>query len=120
MGLKDTLLCSVFAIALPIGQLMFKWAAIYNADMEGPFLLRVIRNWPLIGAFAWYGLTALFWFYVLTRVPLSTAYVFSLVGSALVPMIAWAVFKEPFSWPMLGGYALMLAGLTVIMSQARA
>jgi multidrug transporter EmrE-like cation transporter len=120
MGLKDTLLCSVFAVALPIGQAMFKFAAIYNARLEGPLVLRLLRNWPLMGAFAWYGVTALFWFYVLTRVPLSSAYVFSLVGSGLVPLIAWAVFKEPFSWTLLAGYALMLAGLTVIMTQGRA
>jgi drug/metabolite transporter (DMT)-like permease len=120
MGLKDTLLCSVFAVALPVGQAMFKWAAIYNTRLEGPFALRVLQNWPLFGAFAWYGMTALLWFYVLTRVPLSSAYLFSLMGSALVPLIAWAVFKEPFSWPMLAGYALMLAGLTVVMTQANA
>lgn len=120
MGLKDTLLCSVFAVALPVGQAMFKFAALYNARLEGGFVSRVLRNWPLMGAFAWYGLTALFWFYVLTRVPLSTAYLFSLVGSALVPLIAWAVFKEPFSWGLLGGYVLMLAGLGLIMAQGRA
>jgi multidrug transporter EmrE-like cation transporter len=119
MGLKDTLLCSVFAVALPIGQAMFKYAAVYNARLEGPLIERLVRNWPLMGAFAWYGMTALFWFYVLTRVPLSSAYVFSLVGSALVPVIAWAVFKEPFSWTLFIGYALMLAGLTVIMTQTR-
>jgi drug/metabolite transporter (DMT)-like permease len=120
MGLKDTLLCSVFAVALPIGQAMFKWAAIYNTRLEGPFLVRAIQNWPLLGAFAWYGMTALFWFFVLTRVPLSSAYLFSLVGSALVPVIAWVVFKEPFSWGMLAGYALMLMGLTLVMTQSRA
>jgi hypothetical protein len=76
---KDMALCSVFAVALPVGQMMFKWAAIYNARLTGPLVLRVVTNLPLIGAFAWYGVTALFWFYVLTRVPLSTAYAFSLV-----------------------------------------
>ena len=82
--------------------------------------LPTVLGAELMGAFAWYGVTALFWFYVLTRVPLSSAYVFSLVGSGLVPLIAWAVFKEPFSWTLLAGYALMLAGLTVIMTQGRA
>lgn len=120
MGLKDTFLCSVFALALPIGQAMFKFAAIFDAGLEGPFWLRAIQNWPLLGAFAWYGMTALFWFFVLTRVPLSSAYLFSLVGSALVPVIAWVVFKEPFSWGMLAGYALILVGLTIVMAQSRA
>ena len=115
MGLKDTLLCSAFAIALPAGQLMFKWASIYNQSLTGPLPLRLLRNWPLMGAFAWYGLTALVWFYILTRVPLSQAYPFSILSSALVPVAAWLVFKEPVNWSMAGGFALMLAGLLVIL-----
>lgn len=120
MHWKDALLCSVFAVALPVGQVMFKWASIYNTRLEGPFILRVLQNWPLMGAFAWYGVTALFWFYVLTRVPLSSAYMFSLVGSALVPLAAWLIFKEAFSWQMAIGYGLMLAGLVVVVSQSPA
>jgi drug/metabolite transporter (DMT)-like permease len=118
---KDAALCGGFAIALPIGQALFKFGARYDAGRTGPFLVRVMTNPPLIGAFAWYGLTALYWFYVLTRAPLSTAYAFSLLGSGLVPLIAWAVFKEPIGWRFAAGYVLMLAGLLVIVQgQARA
>lgn len=120
MGLKDTLLCSAFAVIMPIGQALFKWAAIYNEGLGGPLPLRVLRNFPLLGAFAWYGLTALLWFYILTRVPLSSAYVFALMGTGLVPLIAWLIFKEPVSWSLALGYGLMLAGLAVIMIQNRA
>lgn len=120
MGWKDALLCSLVALALPIGQVMFKGAAIYSARLEGSVLWRLAQNWPLMGAFAWYGATALLWFYVLTRVPLSAAYIFSLVGSALVPVAAWVIFKEPLSWPMAIGYALMLTGFLVIVTQVRA
>ncbi|HEY9235594.1 MULTISPECIES: DMT family transporter [Phenylobacterium] len=120
MTLKDMLLCGAFAVALPIGQLLFKWAAIHNASQQGPFLLRVLQNYPLMGAFAWYAATALFWFYVLTRTPLSTAYAFSLIGSALVPLAAWLIFKEPVSVGMAAGYAMMLAGFFIILMQVRA
>lgn len=115
MNLKDAALCAGFAIALPIGQTLFKAAALYNARLTGPLPLRLIGNWPLIGAFAWYGFTALFWFYILTRVPLSFAYTFSIVGSGLVPLIAWLVFREPLDWRFAAGYVLMLAGFAVIM-----
>ena len=71
-------------------------------------------------AFAWYGLTAFFWFYILTRVPLSLAYAFSIVGSGLVPLVAWLVFKEPLDWRFAAGYLLMLTGFAVIMSGQRA
>ncbi len=90
MSPKDVALCSVFAVALPLGQMLFKWGAVYDGRLSGPFLARVIVNYPLLGAFAWYGLTALLWFYVLTRVPLSLAYAFSLVGCA------W--FRSPDGW----------------------
>ena len=120
MGLKDTLLCGIFAVALPAGQALFKWAAVYDRGLSGSFVSRVLHNWPLMGAFGWYGLTALLWFLALTRVPLSTAYAFSLVGSALVPLIGWLVFKEPFSWTALGGYAFILTGLVIVVSQVRA
>jgi drug/metabolite transporter (DMT)-like permease len=117
MSPKDVALCSVFAVALPLGQAMFKWGANYDARLTGPFLLRVIQNYPLMGAFAWYGLTALLWFYVLTRTPLSTAYAFSLAGSCLVPLIGWLVFKEQPSWSMAAGYLLMFAGLFLIIGR---
>ncbi len=115
---KDMALCSVFAVALPLGQMMFKWGAVYNERLSGPFLMRVVQNYPLMGAFAWYGVTALLWFYVLTRVPLSSAYAFSLIGSCLVPLAGWLVFKEQASWTMIAGYGLMVAGLFLVVRPA--
>jgi len=115
MKLHDFLLCAVFSIALPIGQVMFKFAAIYNERLQGPLLMRLITNYPLLGAFAWYGATSLVWFYILTRVPLSLAYTCSILGSGLVPLVAWLIFKEQLSWQFAAGYALMLAGFLVIM-----
>jgi multidrug transporter EmrE-like cation transporter len=118
--LKDALLCAGFSLALPIGQTLFKFAAVTNAKMSGPLLVRLATNLPLIGAFAWYGVTALFWFYILTRVPLSIAYAFSIVGSGLVPLVAWWVFKEPLDWRFGVGYLLMLSGFAVILQGQRA
>ena len=83
MPFKDMLLCLGFSLALPAGQMLFKWGADYSRGIEGNFIAKVIFNYPLMGAFAWYGLTALFWFYILTRVPLSLAYPFSILGAAL-------------------------------------
>ena len=118
LSAKDVALCSVFAVALPLGQMLFKWGAVYDKQLTGPFLVRVMQNYPLIGAFAWYGVTALLWFYVLTRVPLSLAYGFSLVGSCLVPLAGWLVFKEQANWSMALGYVLMVAGLFLIVRPA--
>jgi multidrug transporter EmrE-like cation transporter len=48
-------------------------------------------------------------------VTLSIAYPFSLMGSALVPLVGWFVFKEPVDWRFGVGFGLMLVGLLVIM-----
>lgn len=108
-------MCSAFAVALPIGQVMFKWAANYNARLEGSFVLRLLQNWPLMMAFAWYAATAIFWFYILTRLPLSSAYVFSMLGAGLVPLMGWLIFKEQLTWQFAAGFGLMLAGFLVVM-----
>lgn len=114
----DIALCLSFAVVLPAGQTLFKWAALYNERLSGPLPGRLLANYPLMGAFAWYALTALLWFYVLTRVPLSVAYAFSLVGACLVPLAAWLVFKEQASWTMAAGYVLMIIGLFLIVRPA--
>jgi multidrug transporter EmrE-like cation transporter len=112
---KDMILCAAFAVVMPAGQTLFKWGAVYNERLSGTFVARVLQNYPLMFAFAWYAASAILWFYILTRVPLSAAYPFALVGTALVPLIGWLVFKEPASWTMLAGYALMIAGLGLIV-----
>lgn len=117
MNGREMLLCGGFSLALPVGQVMFKSAAVFYAKQTGPLLLKLMTNWPLLGAFAWYGLTSLLWFYILTKVPLSRAYPFALAGTGLVPILAWAIFKEPIGWRMGVGFALMLAGLFVVQSQ---
>lgn len=108
---KILALCGVFSIAVPVGQVLFKWAAIYSARLEGPLIWRLLQNYPLILAFAWYGASALLWVYILTRAPLSVAYPMAILGTGLVPLFAWAVFREPISWNLTIGYVLMIAGV---------
>jgi drug/metabolite transporter (DMT)-like permease len=117
---RDILLCAVFAVVMPAGQVMFKWAAVYNERLSGPPLQRLFANWPLMGAGVWYAMTALLWFYILTRVPLSTAYAFALVGACLVPAMGWLLFKEQASWQMGLGYLLIFAGLFLVVGRQAA
>ena len=114
---KDLALCLVFALALPIGQVMFKWAAMRHASLTGPIFERLLQNPQLFGAFALYGACSVLWVYILTRVPLSLAYPVAILGSGLVPLLAWAAFREPIGWRMAAGYALMLTGL--VLTQQR-
>jgi drug/metabolite transporter (DMT)-like permease len=114
MTLVDLALCSAFALCLPAGQTLFKAAALRHAQLKGPLPMRFVRNYALMAAAAWYGLTALFWFYILTRVPLTQAYPYSIAGSALVPVFAHLIFREPLTRRFIAGYLMILAGMLVI------
>ena len=50
MNLKDVLLCGGFSLALPIGQTLFKFAAVNNERLSGPLVMRLVTNVPLLGA----------------------------------------------------------------------
>jgi multidrug transporter EmrE-like cation transporter len=51
---------------------------------------------------------------VLREVPLSRAYPITALGMLLVPAIGLFMFKEPFSWSLVGGGALLIAGVCII------
>ena len=114
MKLSDLLLCAGFSLSLPVGQALFKWSANVYGTQTGSLLFKLTHNLPLFLALSWYGMSAFFWFYILTRIPLSAAYPIAILGSALVPVFAWLFFRERLSPDLILGYALMLAGLYVI------
>lgn len=114
----DLALCLAFSLALPAGQVLFKLGAEHTRQVEGGLLAKVILNPPLIGAFAWYGLTSLLWVYILTRAPLSQVYPFSILGAALTPVLAVLLFRESLPPQAWLGYVVMLAGFMLVMRPA--
>jgi drug/metabolite transporter (DMT)-like permease len=60
----------------------------------------------------------MFWFYILTRIPLSAAYPVAILGSGLVPFFAWIFFRERLSPELLVGLGVMLLGLYIIQRGA--
>jgi drug/metabolite transporter (DMT)-like permease len=114
----EVLMCGAFALTLPVGQMLFKWASGHRSDPAGRLVRRLAGHWRLAIACGWYAATALFWFFVLTRVPLTAAFPFAIAGSGLVPLMAAVVFKEPLSWRYGAGYLLLLAGLALAVGEA--
>jgi hypothetical protein len=66
---KDVALCASFAVVLPLGQSLFKWAAVYDKQLSGPLFARMFQNYPLMGAGVWYAMTAVLWFCSRSRPP---------------------------------------------------
>lgn len=115
----DIALCSAFSLCLPVGQIFFKLAANNAIHGQGNYFQKALTNPPLYGALGWYAMTAGFWYLILTRLPLSTAYVFSIAGAGLVPVAAWLVFREPVTARYAVGFAIMLIGFFVAVSSTR-
>jgi drug/metabolite transporter (DMT)-like permease len=117
MSSSQMILCGVFALCLAGGQILFKMAALsWNASVpdKGPFL-SVFSPW-LAAAGLTYGATAFLWLYILRSAPLNQAYLFSIAGSALVPIAAYVLFKEPVSAKYWAGFILTLLGIYLCIS----
>lgn len=107
-------LCLVFSSCLGAGQLLFKLAANdINANFPSMGLLSVVSPYA-IGAVALYGATTILWVYILTRLPLSIAYPFSLAGAVVVIGLAHYWLGEPLAPRQLAGTATVLLGLAII------
>jgi drug/metabolite transporter (DMT)-like permease len=104
--------CCLFAIALAVGQLMFKFAAA-EISAAPTWRAALLSNW-LLGALALYALTTALWIFILMQMPLSRAYPFALLGAAIVPVLAYFVLSEPISPLYVGGMAAMIVGLALI------
>lgn len=118
LGGLDLALCLAFSLALPAGQVLFKLGAEQTRRIDGGLVAKVALNLPLMGAFAWYGLTSLLWVYILTRAPLSQVYPFSILGAALTPIMAVFLFRESLPPQAWLGYVVMLAGFVLVMRPA--
>ncbi|MEM6415334.1 MAG: transporter [Pseudomonadota bacterium] len=118
MTLKHALLCLVFAASLSVGQVLFKFSAnAWNSNAaESRGFISSILTPSFVAAIAVYGLTTILWVYILRSVPLSKAYVFSFLGSSIVPLLATYFFNEPLSVKYYFGFAIMLGGVYLCIS----
>jgi drug/metabolite transporter (DMT)-like permease len=105
-------LCLTFAGSLAFGQVAFKSAAeAWRRKAEFDSTVFSFISPQLIGAFLLYGATAFLWLYILRDMSLSRAYTFSLLGSAIVPIMAFLIFHEPLTARFFVGFVLVLFGV---------
>lgn len=105
--------CS-FGIALAVGQILFKVAADQRAPGGEtlPFI-QIAFSWPMIAACIIYALTIILYVFLLQQIPLSRAYLFSMAGSAIVPLLAIVIFKEDFSVKYIIGVLFVISGVAI-------
>ena len=103
-----------------VGQIALKQGMlnIGHLELRFPMMLltfsRVLVNPLVVVGLGLYGLSALLWLVVLSRVELSYAYPMISLNYVLVIGLSWAIFHERLSWSKLLGTLMICLGVRVL------
>ena len=113
-GCVDNFWLISFAVAMTVGQLLFKQAANAIGGRAGGSAVGALLASPALWlALVVYGGATVSWIWILTRVPLSRAYPFAALAMILVPLASVLIYGErvkPLFWL---GSLLVIAGIVV-------
>lgn len=116
LSLAQAVLLAGYAVAMAGGQLLFKLASARFAA-AGSLAERTaglfLNGYFLLAVALYLALTVL-WVWILSFTPLSRAYPFVALAFVLTPVLAAALFGEPWSWRLLAGIGLILGGLLLV------
>jgi len=116
-------LCSVTpAVA---GQLILKYAiGRMNLSMEetGPvgYYVRLFTTPIVLLGFLMYGVSSLFWLFILSKLPLSLAYPLVSMGYVLVVFFSWLLLREHVGIGRMAGVAVICCGVALLALSAPA
>ena len=89
-------------------------AVLAGRDNPLQILLTIFTSpWVLIGL-ACFGLSAVVWLFVLSKIPLSSAYPFVALGIAITVVAGRFLFGEPISAAKLIGVVIILVGISTV------
>ncbi len=119
---KSMILILIAVLMGVLGQLLLKMGITQVGTLESSGGLagliqvgiRVFSNLKVLGGFAAYGLSSLFWIVVLSKIDLSLAYPMLALNYVLVPLTAWLFLNEqvpPLRWLGIG---VVIIGVVVI------
>jgi undecaprenyl phosphate-alpha-L-ara4N flippase subunit ArnE len=112
----------IWAIALlsivlsAAAQLLMKigMTSVGSTGLGGNSLLAAASNIYVAGGFAAYGIGAILWLKVLSRVELSLAYPLVSLAFVVVTVLSWLVLGERLSAGRIAGIALIVIGVAVM------
>ena len=122
MSPKSMILILVAVLLGVLGQLLLKMGITqvgtlaFGSDLAGLIQLglRVFGNLKVLGGFAAYGLSSLFWIVVLSKVDLSLAYPMLAINYVLVPLTAWLFLGEQVPTLRWLGAGVVIVGVVII------
>ena len=108
-------LASIALSALAQLSMKIGMTRIREAHVTGPELAtRIVLSPHVIGGLAMYGVGAVLWLAVLSRVPLSMAYPLVSLGFVFVSVLAWSVLGESLPLLRVAGIACILVGVAMV------
>ncbi|OCT12052.1 hypothetical protein A8709_29810 [Paenibacillus pectinilyticus] len=101
-----------------IGQVLMKLGATkLNTTASTTLFTKLLMMFTqpfIIEGLVCYGLSAIFWIFGLTRLPLSQAYPMVAIGYILVFILAVLIFKETVSLAKISGLMIIVVGVIVL------
>lgn len=108
----------VFAVGMGMGQLLLKYAAHRQAQTADQgvisHLLALTLDWPFQLGAASYAILLVFWVWLLTFLPLSRAYPFTLLSLVVAAVGGALFFEEPLTPRFLMGLSVIGVGLLIL------
>jgi drug/metabolite transporter (DMT)-like permease len=117
--LKDILLIVFSVLLASLGQLVLKLGMIkvgrISSFASAPSMIFAALLSPIVlGGLALFGISALAWMVVLSRVKLSIAYPMVSLGYIVAVVFAWRIFHEPIKPVTIAGCLTIILGVFLI------
>lgn len=119
MSVVNVAMLAVYSLGLSFGQVLFKLAAEHSRPDggAGTFILSLLTSWYFYLAVAVYGLLTVLWIWILTRVPLSSAYPFVGLAFVFTPALGVLIFRESVDIGYLASLAMIVGGLGLLATR---
>lgn len=118
MKISQIIMVMIFSVGMGLGQLLLKFSAQRQlAKIESNWLLRITSlfcDWTFLLGIAIYGLLLVYWVWLLTFLPLSRAYPFTLLSIIVAAFGGSIFFNESFSFSFVVGLVIIGVGLFVL------
>lgn len=118
MKLSQVIMVMIFSVGMGLGQLLLKFSAQRQAMNSGSgWIIRLsslFSDWTFLLGIALYGLLLVYWVWLLTFLPLSRAYPFTLLSLVVAAIGSSLFFNESLTFPFIAGLAIIGVGLVVL------
>jgi undecaprenyl phosphate-alpha-L-ara4N flippase subunit ArnE len=117
MSAVHLVVLALVPLIIAVGQVLFKIVSTGPADGRGMSAMLIYAgDWRLWLALLLYGAATIAWLAAIRRIPINQAYMFMALSYVYLPVIAWAMLGERYSYSQAAGLALILAGLYFSMT----